>query len=139
MLTGALGANFAGTNSSRQRPLRTMRNHKRNTFKNLSNQIISFIDSQRGNKICLTLKQPLDLNEANFMTHFRAYAKSFTRKLFTIREVRNVFWCPRESDLSPQKKKYHHLIRILSRIYLEREAVARILTSKAVKNKPYHI
>lgn len=108
--------------------------NSRNTIKNIVNQMISFLSSPECYPILEGLCQNKSLDLFNLFQSIIRHVKRFRRKIKTIDELINMW-----RNLPNYPQEFSSYMRILSRYFLERESTVRIITSKYVKDKSYHL
>ena len=115
--------------------------HARNTIKNISNQIISYIASVEVKQFFVRELEEKSLQaKEKLYRQFVEYVNKFKRRVFTIQDFYDKFW----TNLDEQRgSKLHALfskmIRKISWHYLQARAISRILTSKQMKDLRYHM
>lgn len=108
--------------------------NSRNTIKNIVNQMISFLSSPECYPILESLCKNKALDLFNLFQSIIRHVKRYRRKIKTIDELINMW---RNQPNCPEE--FSAYLRVLSRYFLERESIVRIITSKYVKDKSYHL
>lgn len=134
-IVGNQDANDAEADQAHESHLQLKRRvNSRNTIKNIVNQMISFLSSPECYPILESISTESKTDLFNLFQAIIKHVKRFRRKIKTVDELINMW------RQTPEKsEKFSLYIRILSRHFLERESVVRIITSKYVKDKSYHL
>ncbi|EAS07617.1 hypothetical protein TTHERM_00919660 (macronuclear) [Tetrahymena thermophila SB210] len=111
-------------------------NPKRNTIKNLGNQIISFMCNKKSIKIIQKIPQ-IEFEEKEF-DEFKKFCEQYKNKMLKIADLRNI-WISNKQNVDDKTSKYHKIIRVLSRFYLNNEAIPKLLTSNKLKDRKIHL
>lgn len=96
--------------------------------------MISFLSSPECYPILESLCKNKALDLFNLFQSIIRHVKRYRRKIKTIDELINMW---RNQPNCPEE--FSAYLRVLSRYFLERESIVRIITSKYVKDKSYHL
>lgn len=96
--------------------------------------MISFLSSPECYPILESLCKDKSLDIFNMFQGIIRHVKKYRRKIKTIEELITMW-----KNTNENPSHFYTYLRVLSRYFLERESVVRIITSKYVKDKSYHL
>ncbi|KRX07715.1 hypothetical protein PPERSA_05778 [Pseudocohnilembus persalinus] len=111
-------------------------NPKRNTLKNLGNQIIAYLCSKNDKERLDKIMKISGIQDPDEIQKFKSYCLGKKNKILKINDMKNIWVEVHDNILL---NKFHKAIRIASRFYLIQETVNKVLTSQKLKGKLTHL
>lgn len=91
------------------------------------------------NSLKIIKKIPQIEFEENEFEEFKTFCEQYKNKMLKIADLRHIWIAAQPTADDERTNKYHKIVRVLSRYYLNNEAVPKLLTSNKLKDRKIHL